>query len=149
MFGSFALCDMGRVLVADPASIHAVHMNPVGVVLGSRRARHHIESSFGHIGMGMFRGLETAVKLPLYGRHIHDVFVLIRSLQHEWLESSVQHKGCNCVHELCFEHLNSRDLRQVQPPRVEFSQVDLLKVLVEEAVGKQVALTQAVLFEQW
>ena len=73
------------------------------------------------------------------------MFIVVGGLQHERLEPSVQHKRCNCVHELSFKHLYGGHLRQIQPPRVDLSKVNLLKVLIEQAIGKQVALPKVIL----
>ena len=68
--------------------------------------------------------------------------------QHQRLEPRVEHERRDRVDELHLEQLHRRDLGEQQPPRVALAQVDLLQVLVEPALGEQVAAAASVLGEQ-
>ena len=60
-------------------------------------------------------------------------------LQHERLQARVEHERRDRVDELRLEQLDRRDLGEQQPPRVAVAQVDLLQVLVERALGEEIA----------
>ncbi len=130
-----AMC--GRVLVAHPTGVDAVHVDAVGVVVGGRGAGHHVQRRLGHVRVRVAGGLEPSVELPLHRRHVDDVLVALGRAQHERLEASVQHERCHRVDQLRLEQLHRRHLGQRQPPRVAVAQVDLLQVLVESPFGEQ------------
>ena len=64
--------------------------------------------------------------------------------QHQRLQARVEHERGDGVHELRLEQLDRRDLGEQQPPRVALAKVDLLQVLVEPALGEEVALPNEV-----
>ena len=71
-----------RIFIGHPSRVHAVHVNPVVMVIRRRGARHHIQRGLGHIGVGMTSGLLKPVELALHGGYIDDVFVALRRAQH-------------------------------------------------------------------
>ena len=132
-----AICD--RVLVGHPAGVDAVHVDAVGVVVGRRGARHHVQRGLGHVRVRVRVVLKLPVELPLHRRDVDDVLVALRRAQHQRLEARVEHERRDGVDELHLEQLDRRHLGEQQPPRVALAQVDLLQVLVEPALGEQVA----------
>lgn len=51
---------------------HAVHKNTITGIVCRRRAGHHVQGGFGHIGMRIVYRFVLAVELPLHCRHIND-----------------------------------------------------------------------------
>ena len=141
-----AICD--RVLVADPAGVDAVHVDAVGVVVGRRGPRHHVEGGLGHVGVRVPGGLEAPVELALHRRHVDDVLVALGRAQHQRLEPGVEDERGDGVDELGLEQLDGRHLGERQPPGVPAAQVDLLQVLVEPAAGEEVAAVLLLLGQQ-
>src|SRR6266513_5733769 len=43
LLGGLARGNLHRILVGDPAGVDAVHVDAVGMVIGCRRARHHVQ----------------------------------------------------------------------------------------------------------
>ena len=125
---SAAFCSAmsSRVLVAHPAGVDAVHVDPVGVVVGRRGARHHVQRGLGHVRVRVPRGLEVPVELALDGRDVDDVLVAARRAEHERLQAGVEDERRDRVHELRLEQLDRRDLVEEEPPRVALAEVDLL-----------------------
>ena len=111
-----AMCD--RVLVGDPAGVDAVHVDAVGVVVGRRGARHHVQRGLRHVRVRVPGRLEAAVELPLDRRHVDDVLVALGRAQHQRLEPRVEHERRDRVDELRLEQLDRRHLGERQPPRV-------------------------------
>ena len=72
-----ALGDVRRILVGHPAGVDAVHVDAVGVVVGRRGARHHVQRGLRHVRVRVPRGLEAAVELALHRRHVDDVLVAL------------------------------------------------------------------------
>ena len=86
----------------------------------------------------------SAVELPLDRGDVDDVLVALGRAQHQRLQARVQDERRDGVHELSLEQLDRRDLGQQEPPRVPLAKVDLLQVLVETALGKELALPNVV-----
>ena len=129
--------DLHRILVGHPAGVDAVHVDAVGLVVGGRRARHHVERRLRHVRVRMPRRLEVAVELPLHRRHVDDVLVALRRAQHQRLEARVEDERRDRVDQLHLEQLDRRHLGQQQPPRVALAQIDLLQILIEPPFGKE------------
>ena len=125
------------ILVRHPSGVDAVHVDPVVVVVGGGRARHHVERRFRHVRVRMPRGLEVSVELPFDRRHIDDVLVAFGGAHHQRLQTRVEDERRDGVHELHLEQFDGRDLGQKQAPRVAIAQVDLLQILVEPALREQ------------
>ncbi len=140
VFGRLARGNFDRILVGDPAGVHAVHVDAVGVVIGGRRARHHVQRRLGHVRVRMPRGLEPAIELPFHGRHVHDVLVAARRPHHERLQPGVEDERRHRVDQLHFQQLHRRHFGQQQPPRIAVAQIELLQILIEPALRKQVLL---------
>ena len=87
----------------------------------------------------MPRRLEVAVELPFHRRHVDDVLVALRRAQHQRLEARVDDERRDRVHELHLEQLHRRHLGHQQPPGVAAAQIDLLQILIEPALGEQIA----------
>ena len=68
--------------------------------------------------------------------------------QQQRLQASVEDERRDGVDELRLEQLDRRDLGEQQPPGVALAQVDLLQVLVEPALGKEVALPTQILRQE-
>ena len=135
--------DLRRILVGHPAGVDAVHVDAVGVIIGGRGARHHVERGLGHVGVRMARGLEVAVELPFHRRHVDDVLVALRRAQHQRLQPRVDDERRDRVDQLHFQQLDRRHLGQQQPPGIAAAQIDLLQILIEPAFGKQIASAPA------
>ena len=101
-----------------PAGVDAVHVDAVGVVVGRRGARHHVQRGLGHVRVRVPGRLEAAVELALHRRHVDDVLVALGRAQHQRLEPGVEHERRDGVDELRLEQLDRRHLGQHQPPRV-------------------------------
>ncbi len=113
--------DLHRILVGDPASVHAVHVDAVAMVIGGRGARHHVERGLGHIGVRVPGGLEVAIELALHRRHVDDVPVAacvgtFGIAQHQRLEPRVDQERRDRVDQLNFEQLHRRHLVHQQAP---------------------------------
>ena len=143
VLGRLLLGDVRRVLVAHPAGVDAVHVDPVGVVVGRGGARHHVQRGLRHVRVRVPRGLEAPVELALDRRDVDDVLVALGRAEHERLQPRVQDERRDRVDELRLEQLDRRDLVEQEPPRVPLAQVDLLEILVEAALGEEVALASA------
>ncbi len=79
----------GSSSVTQPG-VHAVHVDPVVVVVGRGRARHHVERGLRHVRVRVARGLRRPVELPLDRRHVDDVLVAAGRAQHQRLEARVE-----------------------------------------------------------
>ena len=101
----------GSSSVTQPVSTLFMWM-PSCVVVGGRRARHHVERGLGHVRVRMPRGLEPPVELPLDRRDVDDVLVALRRAQHQRLEPRVEDEGRDGVDEL---HLEQFDRRAPRP----------------------------------
>jgi hypothetical protein len=137
-----------RVFVGHPAGVHAVHVDAVVMVVGGRRARHHVERGLGHVGVRMARGLEPPVELPFDSRHVDDVLVAPWRPQHQRLEPGIEHEGRHRIDQVHLEQLHRGHLGQEQPPRVAVAQVHLLEILVELPLGEQRLLRLALVGQQ-
>ena len=82
--------------------------------------------------------LVLAVNRPFHRRDVHDVLVERAMPEHQRLQPGREHERRDCVHKVHLQKLHRGDLGERQPPRVVRPKVDLLKVLVERALGKQV-----------
>ena len=118
------------------------------MVIGGRRARHHVQRRLGHVGVRMAGRLEPPVKLPLDRGHVHDVFVTLRRAEHQRLETRVENEGRDGVDELHFEQLDRRHLVQQQAPRVAPPPIDLLQIPIEPSLWEQVLLRAQLLGQQ-
>ncbi len=137
-----------RVLVGDPAGVHAVHVDTVADVVDRRRARHHVERSLRHVRVRMPVGLELAVELSLHRRDVDDVPVRRRTPQHQRLQARVQHERGDGVHEVDLEELHRRDLGEREPPAVAIAEIDLLKVGIELPRGENAGAAAEVVLEE-
>ena len=148
LLDDFARGNLDRVLVGDPSGVDAVHVDAVVVIVGGRRARHHVQRRLRHVRVRMPRRLEFPVELPFHRRHVDDVLVALRCSQHERLQARVENERRNRVDEVHFQQFDGRHFRQQQPPRVAFAQVDLLQIRIELPFRKQVLLSRQLLGQQ-
>jgi len=86
--------------------------------------------------------LGIAIELALDGGDVDDVFVAGGGAEHEGLEAGVKDEGRDGVDELDFEEFDRGDFVEEEAPGVAAAEVDLLKVLVEAAFGKEVLLAE-------
>src|SRR5665213_1157582 len=138
LIDDFSRGKLRRVFVGDPPGVDAVHVDSVVVIVGRRRARHHVERGLRHVRVRMPRRLGDPVELPLDRRHIDDVLVASGHAEHERLQTRIQEEGRDGVDDLHLEHLHGRHVCQQHPPRVRAAQIDLLKVRVQLARRKQI-----------
>ena len=148
VLGGLARCDVDGILVADPAGVHAVHVDAVGLVVGRRGPGHHVERGLGHVRVRVPGRLEPAVELALDGGHVDDVLVALGRPQHQRLQAGVQHERRNGVDELHLQQLHRRHLGQQQAPRVPLAEIDLLQILVEASLREEVILRIEVLGQE-
>ena len=116
MFGHLLLRNVDGIFVRHPTGVHRVHVDAVELVVGGRRARHHVERRLGHVGVRVTRCLELAVELAFHRRHVHNVLVAIRRAQHERLEPRIQQERRNRVHQLHLQQLHARHFMHEQAP---------------------------------
>ena len=102
----------------------------------------------GHVRVRMARGFLIAVELTFHGRDVDDVLVAVRRPQHQRLEARVDDERRDGVDELHFEQLHRRDLVHQQAPGIAPAQVDLLQILIEPSLRKQIALVRVVFRQQ-
>ena len=69
------LCQNSRVLIRDPARVHGIHENPVLGQIRGCGVGEHVQSSLGHIGVGMATALFKPQKFAFHGRNIDHMFL--------------------------------------------------------------------------
>ena len=148
LLGGLARGNLGRILVGDPAGVDAVHVDAAPLVVGRRRARHHVERRLRHVRVRMPGRLEIPVELPFHRRDVDDVLVALRRAEHERLQTCVEDERGDRVDEMHFEQFHRRDLVQQQTPGVAAAQIDLLQVLIELTAREEIHLAGRVLRQQ-
>ena len=86
------------------------------VVVGRRRARHHVERGLGHVGVRMPSRLGFAVELAFDGRDIDNMFVAFTGAEHQWFEPRVEDEGRRGINQMDFQQLDGGDFGEGKPP---------------------------------
>ena len=144
---ALVLRELDRILVGHPAGVDAVHVDPVADVVGRRGPGQHIEAGLGHVRVGVPRGLEGPVELPLHRRDVDDVLVALGRPHHQRLELTVEDEGRDRVDEVDLQELYRRHLVEEEAPAVDLAVVDLLLVGVEHA-GREEAHGRVLVLRQ-
>ncbi len=103
MVANLAGGNWGGIFIRDPACIHAVHVDAVCMVIGCRSARHHVERSLGHIGVGMSSRLGLAVELAFDGGNIDDMFVAFKGAEHQRFQARIEDEGRCGINQMHFQ----------------------------------------------
>lgn len=137
-----------RIFIDDPANVHTVHIDTIILIISRQDARHHVQYGLGHVGVRVAHGLEITVELTFHRRDVDDMLVALGRAQHQRFEPRIDNKRNNNINQLHFQQLHQQHFSHQQTPRIATTQIDLLQVLIQTSIKKQILLAHQFIIQQ-